>query len=281
MAYYNRGRTNYLDGELDRAIADFSKAIEIDASYALGYLLRAGAYAEVGEQEKAVLDLEKTLELGLDPSTKQDVEELLDLFAQAESPSFPEADLAAVWELPYFDDFSDPTSGWEVGDYDFGTVGYEGGVYAVTSTDNGIDMWGVAYQSFEDVEITVQARQVSGPTNNNNGYGVACRVGQGSIITGYFFRISGDGFFAIFREGEDSSIELVPWTESDSVRMGNDVNRIGAVCSGEELSLYINGRLAASVQDNVFRSGDVALSAVSFEDEATEIHFDDFELKRP
>jgi hypothetical protein len=40
--------------------------------------LHGVAYARIGEREKAISDLERALELGLDPSTKQDAEELLE-----------------------------------------------------------------------------------------------------------------------------------------------------------------------------------------------------------
>jgi tetratricopeptide (TPR) repeat protein len=81
-AYYNRGLAYASKGRYDQALSDLSKCIEINARYAGAYYLRGVAYAEVGEQEKAISDMERALELGLDPSTKQDAEELLEALSQ-------------------------------------------------------------------------------------------------------------------------------------------------------------------------------------------------------
>ena len=73
------------------------------------------------------------------------------------------------------DDFSDTSSGWEVGDYEGGSVGYQDGVYFVRGEESGSVMWGVANRSFDDLIIDVDATQVLAPANNNNAYGVKCR----------------------------------------------------------------------------------------------------------
>ena len=40
------------------------------------------------------------------------------------------------------DDFSDSSSGWEIGEYEDGDVGYKDGAYFVTSVNTEILMWG-------------------------------------------------------------------------------------------------------------------------------------------
>ncbi len=89
------------------------------------------------------------------------------------------------------DDFSDSNSGWEVGDYDDGDVGYKDGVYFVTSVNLETLMWGVASRSFDNVIIEVDATQTTAGATNDNAYGVACREQDGSG-DGYYLRISGD-----------------------------------------------------------------------------------------
>ena len=76
-AYYNRGLAYESESQYGQALSDLNKYIEIDASDASAYYFRGSIYAEIGEQEKAISDLEKALDLGLDPSKKQDAEELL------------------------------------------------------------------------------------------------------------------------------------------------------------------------------------------------------------
>jgi tetratricopeptide (TPR) repeat protein len=50
----------------DQAIADFSKALEIDPEYAngLNYMNRGNAYLQKGDKERARKDLERAVELG-------------------------------------------------------------------------------------------------------------------------------------------------------------------------------------------------------------------------
>ncbi len=179
----------------------------------------------------------------------------------------------------YSDDFSSEASGWEVGQYSTGTVGYGAGVYRVTSVGNGSTMWGIANQNFTDLTISVDSVQVSGPANDNNDYGVICRLQEGG--EGYYFLISGDGFFSILRADSNGFTPLIDWTSTDVVRQGNSDNAIVATCSGSDLSFYVNGQLLASTSDSNYGSGDVALTATSYEETGTEVHFDNFTVTQP
>ncbi len=178
------------------------------------------------------------------------------------------------------DNFSDPGSGWEVGDYDGGSVAYKDGVYSATSLGDGNTMWGVANRSFDDLIIEVDATQVSAGSDNNNDYGVVCREqGDGD---GYYMLISGDGYYAILVKAGGRDFEtLVDWMESDAIRQGNATNHIQAVCDGSSLALFVNGQRLATAEDSTFTEGDIALTATSYEDEPTEIHFDNLMVLKP
>lgn len=182
-------------------------------------------------------------------------------------------------EVLFSDDFNDHGSGWEVGDYDTGSVGYGNGNYFVTSAGNGDTMWGVANRGFDNLTISVESTQVRAPGNDNNDYGVVCRIQPGG--EGYYFLISGDGFFSILRADEQDFVPLIDWTPTDVVQQGNASNDIVATCNGADLSLHVNGDLLASANDFTYRSGDVALTATSYEAEGTEVHFDNLVVTRP
>jgi hypothetical protein len=181
--------------------------------------------------------------------------------------SFP-VGTAALFE----DDFSDPGSGWEVGDYDTGSVGYSNGIYSVISLGDGNPMWGLAYRSFQDVVIEVDATQISAGPDDNNAYGVMCRVQPND--DGYALSVSGDGFYSIHRVEDGDAVALVDWTAASAIRQGNATNRIRAVCDGSDLALFVNGELLVDASDSTFSEGDIALMATSFEEEPTEVHFD-------
>ncbi len=180
--------------------------------------------------------------------------------------------------LKFTDNFSNESSGWEVGTFDGGEIGYSKGKYFVSSTGSGSTMWGAAGRSFEDVIIDADAEQISAPANNNNDYGIACRLQLDG--GGYYGLISGDGFFAILREsGGDSFDILVDWKESNHINQGNSQNELGLSCIGSKISLFVNGQLLAETSDSMYDSGDIGFTATSYEPEGTEVHFDNVTVR--
>jgi tRNA A-37 threonylcarbamoyl transferase component Bud32 len=189
--------------------------------------------------------------------------------------------LPVTADILFEDDFDDPNTGWDVWDSEAGSVaGYSNGTYRIVAT-GGQWMWGGSNHHFTDVEIDVQTTQVSAPPNDNNGYGVICRVQSNEWGDGYGLVISGDGFYSIQRISQGSWEPLIEWTRSNVINRGNADNTVRAVCSGSHLMLIVNGQLIAEADDDAYPSGDVSLVATTFEDESTEIHFDDLVVRRP
>jgi hypothetical protein len=177
------------------------------------------------------------------------------------------------------DDFSSSNSGWEVGEFVDGAVGYGNGYYFIRSTDPSMTIWGVAGQNYTDVIIDVDATQDSAGPENNNDYGAACRVQENG--DGYYLLISGDGYYSIFKGAGDSFIPLVDWEESGDINQDNAKNHIQASCIGSDLVLIINGKELASASDSTFSSGDIAMTATTYEDQPVEVHFDNVVVTRP
>ncbi len=193
-----------------------------------------------------------------------------------------ESGLNAPWSLPHYDDFSDPASGWETGEWDVGFASYGDGFYQVKSTSNGYFMWGEPYMDFGDVIVEVDATQVSGPENNNTGYGVMCRcVPSDGGCTGYVMEISGDGYFTIQKSDGGDYYALVDWQESDAINQGAEGNHIRAECIGSNLRLMVNDQLLAEIQDTTYPSGDIGLVAITFEDTPVMVHFDNLAITEP
>jgi tetratricopeptide (TPR) repeat protein len=65
--YVNRAYSYLNTGELDKAIADYTKAIELDDTYDLAYYNRGIVYYNTGRADLAVADLSKTIQLSNDP----------------------------------------------------------------------------------------------------------------------------------------------------------------------------------------------------------------------
>jgi tetratricopeptide (TPR) repeat protein len=66
LAYFNRGYAYGEIGDYEKAIVDYSKAIELNPSDALAYYNRGLDYHNKGEVPKAVSDLEKCIGLSTD-----------------------------------------------------------------------------------------------------------------------------------------------------------------------------------------------------------------------
>ena len=191
----------------------------------------------------------------------------------------PSPSAAETNTVIFRDDFGSSVSGWEVGEYEAGDVGYKDGAYFVISTENSSAMWGVSNRSFDDSIVEVDASQISAGPESDNTYGVICREqGNGD---GYYLRISGDGYYSIARAAGEDITPLVDWTQSSIIRQGNATNHIRAVCDGPTLTLFVNEQNLATIEDTTFAQGDIALTATTFEDQPTEVHFDNLVVHVP
>jgi hypothetical protein len=156
----------------------------------------------------------------------------------------------------------DQSNAWEAYSSDLINAKVGKGVYRMVSKTTGL-VWGINDQSHTDVVIQADTLQ-----NSNyalNGYGVGCRGGANSDGSGYYFRISGDGYYAITKDDSDKITNLVDWTQSDVIHQGQNRNQITAVCVGNYLALYVNGTLLAETTDDLLSEGNAALSVSAFE----------------
>ncbi len=64
-AFFSRGLCYFNEGDLDRAIADFTEAIRLKPDMAVAYFNRGHAYKENGDKDKAEQDYERARALGL------------------------------------------------------------------------------------------------------------------------------------------------------------------------------------------------------------------------
>lgn len=182
-------------------------------------------------------------------------------------------------EVLFQDDFSDPSSGWDQINVEEGITDYENGYYRVQVNTPDTDIWGNPGLDFTDVTVEVQATKASGPDDND--FGLICRYQD--IDNFYFFIISSDGYYGIGKvvEGEQTLIDRDQMQPDESIAQGNATNHLKADCVGSALSLHANGKSLIQVEDTTFASGDVGLIAGTFAQPGTEIHFDDFVVKKP
>ena len=193
--------------------------------------------------------------------------------------SLPEG-IAVKDALPYEDDFSSSSSGWDrMTEEDFSTD-YFDGYYVISIESQDYMAWANPGKNFSDIHIEVDATYIGGGLDNH--FGVICRAVD--VDNFYVMMISSDGFYAITKRVEADSLSIIGseiFEFSDVIRQGVATNHIEVDCIGDTLSLTVNGTLLAEVQDTSFAMGDVGLLAGTFDVEDTKIAFDNFKVSLP
>ncbi len=176
----------------------------------------------------------------------------------------------------------DPDCGWVLYN-DSGLVAeISDGALRLSTSQAGKITWTNANRNFDDLVISVRARQVSGP--NDNAYGIICRYVNAENF--YVFLISGDGYYAIgkYETGRPQVQYLTgdgQYAYSDLINQGVATNDIQASCIGDQLSLSVNGLPLASVADASFSAGDIGFGASTLQPGTSVIEFDDARVVGP
>ncbi len=183
-----------------------------------------------------------------------------------------------------FEDEFDGTRdcGWATYNRGGAIVEITDGALQISTSQPGQIWWSNPGKDFDDLIITVEARQADGP--DDNAYGLICRYQNEENF--YLFLISGDGYYAIGKY-QSGSPEVEYLTEnqqfqpSDAINQGNATNRIEASCIGNELSLSVNGLSLLTVTDPTFVTGDIGVAASTLQPGTSLIEFDSIRARLP
>jgi hypothetical protein len=182
--------------------------------------------------------------------------------------------------LLFFDDFSDPSSGWpKVTRTDYVADYYNNSYRMVENTDNS-DRWALPHGlSFHDVIIDVDATMNGGPEDND--FGIVCRYQNDDQL--YFGMITSDGYYGIVKITPDDYVLLTgEYLEaSDWINLGTTSNHIRFDCIGDTLTLYVNGHQIDQQTDADYTYGNVGLVVGTYDTTGTDILFDNFIVFQP
>jgi hypothetical protein len=126
----------------------------------------------------------------------------------------------------------------------------------------------------------MEVTAINNDTDPTTAFGIMCNQ-QTADDSFYYFAITPAGQYAIAEASLAASDMFLTnedkWEYSDFIGKNADSYRIGADCSNGTLTMYVDGQQVASVQDDSYTSGGVALFVWSGE-EATSanVSFDDF-----
>jgi hypothetical protein len=191
----------------------------------------------------------------------------------------PTSAASATGAQTIYENFTSDDGMWALSDDDYGKASFENGAFVVTALQKSQTMWSSYSDNFNDVKIEVDAKALNGTFNNNNGFGVDCRVQENG--DGYSFQISSDGYYALVKFADTDGSELVDWTQSDAIAQGEFTNHISVLCQGSTLELWVNNVFLTSITDDEFTSGSISLSATTFSDSPTSVSFDNLEISNP
>jgi hypothetical protein len=115
-----------------------------------------------------------------------------------------------------------------------------------------------------DVVVSATFRKTGGPPGG--GYGLVVRDqspedldGVNQDASAYVLEAGDLGDFGVWRRAGDHWVDLVPWTHSESVRIGGSPNDLVVRAVGDRLTFIVNGTELASVQDNTLPAGGVGV----------------------
>lgn len=178
----------------------------------------------------------------------------------------------------FFDDFSDPESGWERS-IQGGIKDYYNGVYQIKVDSPNYYSWSVAHQSIGDSRISVKLAFLGEADVAE--MGIICRyVDSGNF---YYFSVRSDGYYGLFKRQENNEYFLVMdgYQPSPVINQGIASNLVEAECVGDRLSLFVNGQHLISVNDSSFPLGDVGLIVGAYDQPNVNVYFEYFKVVSP
>jgi hypothetical protein len=199
---------------------------------------------------------------------------LLTACASAPTQTAPPATSGTVL---FQDEFEQNTTGWDRVTNDVGIMDYDSGGYRMLIRQPSFNFWSTPEVDFRDVRLEVDVTKLNGPDENRAG--LMCRYQNGNY---YFFVISNDGYYAIGKFVDGTSILLgqSAMQAAPGIQTGA-VNHLRADCIGDSLILYVNFNLIAGAQDGDLQTGDIGLIAGSFSEPGVDVLFDHFVAVQP
>jgi hypothetical protein len=178
------------------------------------------------------------------------------------------------------DDFSRPSSGWEIRRRAEAIFDYRDGEYTMLVLAPNASTWSTPRLEVGEVRIEVDARQTGGRADNL--YGIICRYRNDGNFA--FLVASGDGFAGIgeYRNGRRQLLSGDAMLPADSIILGGLPNHLSAECLADTLRLYINGNLAVEVESkSVVPQSGIGLLVGSYGEPGVEFAFDNFSARAP
>jgi hypothetical protein len=141
----------------------------------------------------------------------------------------------------FYDDFSNPASGWAVGEDEYARYGYVYGEYQIRSKRSGyFYTFSAPTCKRQKFVVEVDTRWVGQPGNSVGIFFVMTESYHWDFY--YIFDISTDyQMYRLLRRDPGGWVEVVYPTSSGAINGGNSVNHLKVTINGQDIDLEING----------------------------------------
>jgi hypothetical protein len=178
----------------------------------------------------------------------------------------------------FFDDFSDPSSGWFIGEDPFVRSEYLNGEYRVLSkSDQYYYVYGAPTCDRENYVVEVEARWAGTPGES---YGIVFGI-TGDYDQYYDFEINTDyREYGLWRFDGNDWHTIVPITFSWAINGGTATNRLKVTRIGDQIRLEVNGvPLGTWIDGNITGISGVGIASSPYEGEpVSDARFDNFSV---
>ena len=216
-----------------------------------GDLLRDPLNRSMGDLLRGPLDqaMGDLIRDPLNPSTRR----------ATRKPMHPAADLV------YFDDFSDPSSGWVISPLANSSSYYRDGQYHEELSLG--DRWAfgslVGYK-WADFDVRVKLRKLDALPGKTTWFTLMFRYVSGPSTNFYCFDASPDGgWYRVTKNINNIWLPVEPPTKTKLLKPAPEWNELRVVAHGDEFELYINGTFLVSTFDDSLSEGTLGLGAGS------------------
>lgn len=179
----------------------------------------------------------------------------------------------------YFDDFSNPASGWLTGTGQHITLSYQSNEYEIEIFESW--WWGASAPPLGDISIYSVESEARLHTGSEGMYGVIFdRLNWENYYV--FIVLPNSRAYAVLRYDDANWIDIIPITSSTAINFGSAVNQLKVERAGDKIAVYANNQLLATTNDNTFTGtfSEVGLFAQTLNEEPIEARFDNFVVKQ-
>jgi hypothetical protein len=178
-------------------------------------------------------------------------------------------------EVTYTARFSRDDGAWSTGEDDNAAIAIARGGLTVEVKEAQWLAWAANEAEVTDfqfeVDIALDDTAIPGEA------GIVFRMVDDSNF--YFLAVDNTGRFSLWKKEAGAWESLAGWAKSALLASGDgEENRIGVLAEGSQLILLINGQAAATVEDESFAAGSLALAAGTFATPGVNVHFDNVSL---